>query len=99
MFAAVELITGGSLNSRVLQFADPSIRGLFFVTQSPQFAAKSFQFAGFSAFSRKFWQARDQNLNSLQHFIGQISFKMVFHSHDSTKLQWNYHQSKNWIRI
>ena len=24
--------TGGSLNSRVLQFADPPIRGLFFVT-------------------------------------------------------------------
>jgi len=91
--------TGGSLNSRVLQFADPPIRGLFFVTQIPQFAAKNLQFAVFSAILRKFWQARDQNLKSLKYFIGQISLKMVFHSHDSTKWQRNYHQSKNWIRI
>ena len=54
--------TGGSLNSRVLQFADPPIRGLFFVTQIPQFAAKNLQFAVFSAIFRKIWQARDQNL-------------------------------------
>ena len=56
------LNTGGSLNSRVLQFADPPIRGLFFVTQIPQFAAKNLQFAVFSAIFRKIWQARDQNL-------------------------------------
>ena len=39
--------TGGSLNSRVLQFADSSIRGLFFVTQIPQFAVENLQFAVF----------------------------------------------------
>ena len=32
--------TGGSVNSWVLQFTDIPIRGLFFVTQIPQFAAK-----------------------------------------------------------